>query len=363
MQKFKELASKFISRDLILSVEPLGEGFINDTFKVTTPSGHVNYILQRKNRHVFRDVPAMMENIRQVTGYLRGRVTEYGGDPAREVLTQLNVIGSEDLYWLDSDEDFWTVCEFIPGSKTFDVADSPALAYEGGRGIGRFHRLLGGFTDKLHETIPGFHNLRMRFSQWDEALEKNAAGRKESAAEEISRIESRRNEIMAFQKMIEDGAFPQRVTHNDTKLSNILFDEENRALCVIDLDTMMSATIFNDFGDAIRSYTNTGAEDDKDLNRVSCSMELFEAYTRGFLKECGAMLTPEELKWLPFAGRFITFEQVLRFLMDYIDGDTYYKTAYPEHNLVRARAQYKLLRSMEEQYARMQDIVDACGKA
>ena len=165
---------------------------------------------------------------------------------------------------------------------------------------------------------------------------------------------------MRFQEMIEAGEFPMRVTHNDTKISNILFDTHGKALCVIDLDTMMSATVCNDFGDAIRSYTNTGAEDDPDVSQVGCSMEFFEAYTGGFLSEAGQMLTSAELKWLPYAGRFITFEQVLRFLMDYINGDTYYKVAYPEHNLVRTRAQFALLRSMESQYTAMQAIVVKC---
>ena len=345
-----------------IDVRGMGEGFINDTMLVVTPDGCSDYILQRKNRNVFPDVPMMMENIRKVTEWLADATAASGGDTKREVLSQIPLRGTDRLFYVDGDREYWTVSRFIEGSVTHDRVTTPELAYEGGRGIGRFHRLLAGFQTPLHETIPGFHNLRLRFSQWDEAVTADRAGRCASVQEEIGWIESRRDEIMRFQEMIEDGVFPLRVTHNDTKISNILFDKNDKALCVIDLDTMMNAAVFNDFGDAIRSYTNTGAEDDPDISHVSCSLEFFRAYARGFLSECGEMLTPEEIEWLPYAGRFITFEQVLRFLMDYLNGDTYYKIAYPEHNLVRTRAQYALLRSMEEQYPLLQAVVAECAK-
>ena len=357
MQRFEDIARRFDIPCEILRVEKMGEGFINDTLRVITPQGERNYILQRKNKNVFHDVPALMENIRAVTAHLKSATAAAGGDPSLEVLTQIPVRGTDCLYWVDDAGEYWTVCEFVPGSVTYDRVDTSRLAYEGGRGIGRFHRLLTGFDKNIHDSIPGFHNLRLRFEQWDEALKADRAGRKAGVETEIAWIEERRNDIMSFQEMIESGRFPKRVTHNDTKISNILFDNNGHALCVIDLDTMMGATVFNDFGDAIRSYTNTGAEDDRDLTRVGCSMEYFEAYTRGFLSECGEMLTAAELEWLPFAGRFITFEQVLRFLMDYINGDTYYKVAYPGHNLVRTRAQFALLSSMERQYGDMKAIV------
>lgn len=354
--KLKEIAGRFDLPCEILRIVPLGEGFINDTLRVVTPEGFPDYILQKKNKNVFHDIPTMMENIRAVTSYLRDSTSKVGGDPSREVLRQIPLRGGDSLFLLDEGE-YWTVCEFISGSVTRDQVTSPEIAFEGGRGIGRFHRLLDGFETPLQPSIPGFHDLRLRFRQWDEALVADTVGRVKDVVEEISWIESRREEIMRFQEMIENGEFPMRVTHNDTKISNILFDENGKSLCVIDLDTMMSASIFNDFGDAIRSYTNTGAEDDRDIANVGCDMDLFRAYTEGFLSEMAGELTPVELEWLPFAGRFITFEQVLRFLMDYINGDTYYKTAYPDHNLVRTRAQYALLRSMEHQYLRMKEIV------
>ena len=237
------------------------------------------------------------------------------------------------------------------------MADTPALAFKGGQGIGKFQSQLADFEIPLSETIKGFHNIRWRFQQWDEAVKKDTAGRVKELAEEISWIESRREEMLAFWSLVENGTIPTRVTHNDTKISNILFDKDGEVLCVIDLDTCMSSTSLNDFGDAIRSYTNTGAEDDRDLSKVSMSMEMFKAYTEGYLSYRKDTLVPAELEYLAFSARYITYEQVLRFLMDYIDGDVYYKTNAPDHNLVRTHAQYKLLTSMEQQYGQMVEVV------
>ena len=252
------------------------------------------------------------------------------------------------------------MCLFIEGSVTYERADTPALAFKGGQGIGKFQAQLADFDIPLSETIKGFHNIRWRFVQWDEALEKDAAGRVKDLAEEIGWIESRKEEMLAFWSLVEDGTIPTRVTHNDTKISNILFDKDGEVLCVIDLDTCMSSTSLNDFGDAIRSYTNTGAEDDRDLSKVSMSLEMFKAYAEGYLSERKASMTESELEWLAFSARYITYEQVLRFLMDYIDGDVYYKTNAPDHNLVRTHAQYKLLQSIEDQYEHMKAIIAAC---
>ena len=230
-------------------------------------------------------------------------------------------------------------------------------------GIGRFQALLADFDKPLNETIKGFHNIRHRFAQWDAAVAADAAGRVASLAEEIGWVESRRREMLDFWSLVEDGTIPTHVTHNDTKISNILFDKPTgKVLCAIDLDTVMSSTSLNDFGDAIRSYANTGAEDDRDLDNVELSIEMFRAYANGYLSQQRATMTQSELDWLAFSARYITFEQVLRFLMDYIDGDKYYKTAYPEHNLVRTRAQYKLLQSMERRYDEMCAIVRELAK-
>ncbi len=353
MRELYTIAEKFAFAAPVKDIKPLGEGFINDTYIVTTDKER--YILQRKNHNIFPDVAAMMDNIARVTAHLKRKVEAAGGDPMREVLTVVPTTDNK-LYYTDG-ENFWAACLYIEGSVTHDKADTPRLAHMGGKGIGRFQAMLADFDEPLAEVIKGFHNIRWRFEQWDATLREDRAGRRAELAEEIAWIESRRERMLAFWEMVERGELPMRVTHNDTKLSNILFDEQDEVLCVIDLDTVMSSTSLNDFGDAIRSYTNTGAEDDKNLDNVSMDIATFRHYAEGYLSERNATMTPSEREWLAFSALYITYEQVLRFLMDYIDGDRYYKTAYAEHNLVRTRAQYRLLQSMEEQYADMQRII------
>ncbi len=351
-EKLFEIASHFALEGEIASIKALGEGFINDTFVVKTTGSTPDYILQRKNHIVFPDVPGMMDNIKAVTEHIKAKVT----DPMRETLTVVPATDGK-LYHKDG-ENYWAVCIFIPDTVTYDRADSTALAYQGGVGIGRFQALLADFDKPLNETIKGFHNIRWRFEQWDATIAADPAGRVKDLQQEIEWVESRREEMLSFWSKVETGEIPTHVTHNDTKISNILFDRPTgNVLCAIDLDTVMSSTSLNDFGDAIRSYTNTGAEDDKCLDNVEMSIDMFRAYAEGYLSEQRESMTQSEKEWLAFSGRYITFEQVLRFLMDYIDGDKYYKIAYADHNLVRTRAQYKLLQSMERQYEEMCRIV------
>ena len=355
-ENLREIASHFALEGPVTAIDSLGEGFINDTFIVRTEADAPDYILQRKNKAVFPDVPAMMDNIRRVTEHIRRRVIAAGGDPRREVMT---VVPAKDghLYHVDAEGEYWAATVFIDDTVAYNKADSPELARKGGEGIGKFQSQLDDFTEPLAETIKGFHNIRHRFGQWDAALARDAAGRRIHLAEEIGWIESRRAEMLSFWSKVEDGTIPTRVTHNDTKINNILFDKQGEVLCAIDLDTVMASTSLNDFGDAIRSYANTGDEDDRDLSRVGLSLEMFRAYTEGYLSQRAKQLTDSEIDHLAFSARYITFEQVLRFLMDYIDGDTYYKIKYPGHNLVRTHAQYRLLQSMEEHYGEMCRIV------
>lgn len=350
------IASRFALQGEIASIDSLGEGFINDTFLVRTLGDAPDYILQRKNRNIFPDIPAMMENIRKVTEHIRRRVAAEGGDPQREAMT---VVRTRDgaLCHRDAEGEYWAVTVYIADTVAYNRADTEELARKSGEGIGRFQALLADFTEPLSETIPGFHDIRHRFRQWDEALARDAAGRVKELSGEIARIESRRDEMLAFRSLVEQGTIPTRVTHNDTKINNILFDRDGRVLCAIDLDTVMNSPSLNDFGDAIRSCANTGDEDDRDLRRVGLSLGMFAAYADGYLSQRAAQLTGPEIDHLAFSARYITFEQVLRFLMDHIDGDTYYKIKYPGHNLVRAHAQWRLLQSMEEQYPEMCRIV------
>ena len=370
MEKMFEIVARFEVLGTVEEIRPLGPGFINDTLIVKSNDGGETrrYILQRKNHNVFPDVAGMMNNIVMVSEHIKAKVEAAGGDPMREALTVVkrkaeSLTESDkalpycDLYFKDEEGNFWAMCLFIEGSVTYEMADTPSLAYKGGQGIGKFQAQLADFTTPLSETIKGFHNIRWRFQQWDEAVAKDAAGRVKDLSEEISWIESRKEEMLEFWSLVENGTIPTRVTHNDTKISNILFDDKGDVLCVIDLDTCMSSTSLNDFGDAIRSYTNTGAEDDRDLSKVSMSLEMFKAYTEGYLSERKATLAQSELDWLAFSARYITFEQVLRFLMDYIDGDTYYRISYPGQNLDRSRTQLRLLCDMEEKLPRIKEIL------
>ena len=350
------IASHFQIDGKIKEVVPLGEGFINDTYIITTEGNSPRYILQRKNKRVFSPIPAMMENIQKVCDHIKAKVEKAGGDPMREAMTVIPA-NDDKLYFLDDEEEFWAVSLFIEDTIAYEAAETPELACAGGKGIGKFQSLVSDLKKPLTDILPGFHNIRIRYEQWDAVLQKKPVGRKEKVVAEIDWIESRRNEMMKFWNLVENGTIPTRVSHNDTKINNILFDKNGEVLCVIDLDTVLNSTVLNDFGDAIRYYTNTGKEDDTNLDNVSMNMEIFTAFAKGYLEEAGSFLTEKEIEYLAFSAKYITYEQVLRFLMDYIDGDNYYKIKYEDHNLVRTRAQHKLLQSIEEQYDAMKNVI------
>lgn len=356
-QQLVEIGKRFQFEGKLKDIRPLGEGLINDTFWVETEGESPNYILQRKNKRIFQNIPAMMNNIYLVTAHLKKKIEIAGGDPMREALTVTPTVDDK-LYYKDADEEYWAACYLIPDTITYKKADSPDLAEQGGRGIGQFQSMLADMKEPLTDTLPGFHNMRFRFEQWDEVIAKDPVGRKVEVQKEIEWIESRREEMLAFWAKAESGELPARVTHNDTKISNILFDKQGNVLCVIDLDTVLNSICLNDYGDAIRSYANTGSEDDENPDNVHIDMKIFEAYTKGYLSQTINFLTPSEIENVAFSAKYITFEQVLRFLMDYIDGDNYYKVKNEKHNLVRTHAQCKLLQSMEENYGQMCEIVN-----
>lgn len=288
----------------------------------------------------------MMENIFLVTEHIKKKVMAGGGDPLREALTVIPAKDGRLFYKFG--EEYWCTTLFIEKSICYANADTPKLAEQGGRGIGKFQAMLSDFDKPLTDTLPGFHNIRFRFGQWDRSINADPLGRVSLVRAELAEIERLRTEMLDFYKLIETGKIPLRVTHNDTKIANILFDENDEVLCVLDLDTVLKAPCLYDFGDSIRSYANTGLEDDPNIANVSMSRRMYDAFSRGYLSQTNGFLTDIEREYLPFSAKYITFEQVLRFLMDYIDGDVYYKIKYPEHNLVRARAQIKLLHSIEK---------------
>lgn len=357
MDKLHDIAKNFDINGEVKTVRSLGEGLINDTFLIVTKGDSPDYILQRKNKQIFQDIPAMMQNIYNVTTHLKKKIVETGGDPMRETMT---VVPTKDgkLYYQDELGDYWAACVFIEDTITHQYANNLQLAYQGGKGIGKFQSMLSDMKEPLTDILPGFHNMKFRFEQWDKALADDLANRKKDLSEEIQKIEQYRDEMLAFWQKVETGVIPMRVTHNDGKISNILFDRQEQVLCVIDLDTVLNSTCLNDYGDAIRSYTNAGLEDDRHLENVYVQMDIFESYTKGYLSEAASFMTQSELDNLAFSAKYITFEQTLRFLLDYLNGDTYYKIAYADHNLVRTHSQFKLLSSIDENFEKMLAIVE-----
>lgn len=365
MKKNDELiiiSKKFDLKSPPISVDTVGEGFINDTYILKTKDDDLKYILQRKNHIVFNDISGMMNNIEKVTNHLKHKMIQCKKDPERYVLTLIKTLEGE-LFSVDSEGNYWIVMLFINNSKTFySVEGKTDLAYKSGETIGNFQLLLEDFDVDLVETIKGFHNIKQRLIQWDECLKNNKANRIDKLKEEIYWIESRREKMLAFWNLVETGRIPMRITHNDTKISNILFDLNDEPLCVIDLDTVMKSTSLNDFGDSIRSYANSASEDEENYDNVSIRMDIFKAFASGYLSKMSAILTDIELKYLAFSALYITYEQVLRFLMDYINGDIYYKIKYPDHNIVRTRSQYRLLVDMENKYDEMVNIIRELSK-
>lgn len=334
-----------IDEDMVSAV-PFGNGHINDTLKVTNSKGEIKYILQRINHHIFTNVDMLQNNIFTVTSHIREKLVARGEqDVDRKVLTFIPAKDGK-LYHFDGDS-YWRVCLFIPRSKSFEEV-TPQLSYEAGKAFGDFQTMLSDLpADALGETIPNFHNMEFRLKQFRDAVEANAAGRLEEVKDLVGEIEKRVKDMCIQEELYREGKLKKRTNHCDTKVNNIMFDEEGKVLCVIDLDTVMPGFVLSDIGDFIRTGANTGAEDDENLDNVEVNLEIFEAYTRGYMETAKAFLTPQEIKLLPYGGRLLTYMQTVRFLTDYINGDTYYKIHSPKHNLVRTKAQFKLLLSLE----------------
>ncbi len=344
--------------------EPIVTGHINDTYLISTAEADKpDYILQRVNHNIFKNVPKLQENIVRVVDHIRVKLSNIpASDVARNVVT---LIPAKDGKWFhqDNEGNFWRILVFIPESHSYDQLSSEILAYKAGKAFGEFGALLVDLPgEPLYETIKDFHNMEWRLQQFRDAVKDNLANRLESVKEEIGFVEERAEEMCIVQKLGREGKLPKRIVHCDTKINNVLFDENDDTLCVIDLDTVMSGYITSDFGDAIRTGANTGEEDDADLNKVSLNLGLFKGYAEGFITGGASFLTKEEIGVLAFSGKLFAFMQAVRFLTDYINGDTYYKIHHPMHNLQRTKAQFKLLFSMEAQYIEMCKIVEKAAK-
>ena len=359
MKNLRSIVSNFKIEGTLQEIKPLGAGLINDTYKVTTQEAEKpDYVLQRINHAIFQDVDMLQANIEAVTTHIRKKLEEQqDADIDRKVLHFLPTAEGK-TYWYDG-ESYWRIMVFIPNAKTYETVN-PEFSYYAGVAFGNFQAMLADIPNELGETIPKFHNMEFRLQQLKEAVAANPAGRVEEVKSYLDELEKRAEEMCKAERLHREGKLPKRVCHCDTKVNNMMFDEQGNVLCVIDLDTVMPSFIFSDFGDFLRSAANTGLEDDSDLSHVSFNMEIFKAFAKGYLESAKGFLLPIEIENLPYAAALFPYMQCVRFLTDYINGDTYYKIKYPEHNLVRTKAQFKLLQSVEEHTPDMKAFIASC---
>ena len=343
-------------------VKPFGEGHINETYAVYMPGPDGKevplYVLQRININVFKNPDQVMHNIFGVTEYLRNIIRQEGGDLDRETLSYIKTKDGES-YFEDDNGQPWRCLHYVPNSVCYQQVERPEQFYQSALSFGHFLKQLGEYpAESLYETIPQFHDTRKRFRDFVEAERKDVKNRARVCRSEIDFVLAREKDCGTLMEQLEDGVLPLRVTHNDTKLNNILFDKDTEeGLCIIDLDTIMPGLAANDFGDSIRFGASTAEEDEQDLEKVHFDIDLYEIYVKGYLEMAKEVLTPAEIESLPWGARLMTLECGMRFLADFLQGDVYFKTAYPEHNLVRARTQFRLVKEMEEQFDKMKDVL------
>lgn len=362
--RIEEAVRAFLVDGEPVSCQRFGSGHINDTFLLVCQDNEREnkYILQRMNNEVFKDIKGLMKNVSGVTEYLRGRIQEENGDPDRETLTLIQTKNGT-YYFKDSTGNNWRMYRFITDATTYDVVKKPEDFYQSAKAFGHFQRLLAGYpVQELTETIPDFHNTPVRLKTFQKAVEEDVCHRAAECQKEIQFVLERAGEVGAVMNLLQSGEMPYRVTHNDTKLNNIMIDDiTGEALCVIDLDTIMPGASVFDYGDSIRFGANTAEEDERDLSKVSLSLPLFEIYTRGFLEGCEGSLTETEIAMLPMGAKLMTLECGIRFLTDYLQGDTYFKIHREKQNLDRCRTQFALVADMEAKWGEMQAIVRQYG--
>ena len=336
----------------IVFVEPFGNGHINDTLIASDKNGVARYVLQRINHRIFTDVDMLQNNISVVTSHIRKKLEASGeADINRKVLTFLPAKDGR-LYYFDG-VSYWRVYLYISESITLEQL-TPELSCEAGKAFGEFQAMLSDLSENsLGEIIPNFHNIEFRLQQLKDAINTDTAGRLNEVADLVDEIIYRAEAMCIQEKLYREGKLKKRINHCDTKVNNILFDKDGTVLCVIDLDTVMPGFVLSDIGDFIRTGVNTGAEDDENLDNIKVNMDIFKAYTRGYMEMAKSFLTPLEIKMLPYGGRLLTYMQTVRFLTDYINGDTYYKIHSPKHNLIRTKAQFRFLQELESKAEEM----------
>lgn len=359
MEKLKQIVAHFPEVAEVAEIKPLGSGLINDTYVVRTADAAApDYVMQRINHQIFKDVDLLQNNIDRVTALLRSRLeAENDADINRHVLRFIQSDSGKSYYF--DGESYWRLMEYIPDSASYDTVD-PTYAELAGREFGRFEARLTTIADELGETIPDFHNMSLRLRQLEDAVESDPMGRAAGVMPLVEEIRRHAHDMTFADRLYAEGRLPKRVCHCDTKVNNMLFDAKTgEFLCVIDLDTVMPGFIFSDVGDFMRTAGNTMPEDSPEYDKIAFRFDIFEAFIRGYLSTAREFLTPEEIEHLPHAAEMFPFMQAVRFLVDYIQGDTYYKIAYPEHNLVRARNQMRLFDCARERHADMAAVVAA----
>ena len=360
-----ELVNAFVFEGEFVKSTQLFDGHINNTYVFDfEKDGETNrYLVQELNTYVFKQPEALMENVMGVTEHIRKKVIERGGDVKRECL---QVFPAKDgkPYYIDGENKFWRCYNFITDAHSYPNVDCAETFCNAAKAFGEFQRTLADYpSETLVETIPNFHNTVSRFADFKKAVADNLSGRADRVKAEIEFVLAREKDCSVLLDLLKEGKLPLRVTHNDTKLNNVLFDNEtNKGICVVDLDTVMPGLSLYDFGDSIRFGANTASEDEKDVSKVTLNLEYFKAYTYGYLSEAGESLTKEEINQLAFSAKLLTFECGMRFLGDFINGDVYFKTEYPDHNLVRSRTQLELVADIEQHLPEMQKIVEDCCK-
>ncbi|HMP29936.1 MAG TPA: aminoglycoside phosphotransferase family protein [Saprospiraceae bacterium] len=353
----QHIIEQFISETGEVTIVPFGKGHINDTYLVKSGGSQIAYILQRKNHQVFKNIEAMMDNIQKVTSHIRQKLIAEGYiDYERRVMQYLKT-RTNDNFYLDGDGNYWTMCLYIQNSHTIESVRDNDQAYSAGQAFGQFQQYLDDLPgESLVETITDFHNGYFRLKQLNEAVQIGIKSRISEMTDVIDFLQSKSDQMLIIQKNLESGVIPMRITHNDTKINNVLYDTQGKILCIIDLDTVMPGSVLFDFGDAIRTLCNTAAEDESDLIKIKFQKAFFESFTDGYLSLAQSFLTKEELGLLALSTLYMTWEQALRFMTDYLTGDSYYKVKYPEHNKIRTMGQVTFLKELFVH----QNFLDSC---
>ena len=358
MDQFKSIISHFAISGTVSEIKPLGNGLITDTYKVTTVEADApDYVLQRINDSIFTDVDLLQNNIEEVTHHIREQLVKEGADDIdRKVLTFVKTDEGK-TYIKDGKNQYWRISVFIPNAITMDAVTSET-SYHAGKAFGKFEAQVADITDRLGETIPDFHNMELRRDQLRQAVKEDRAGRAEGVKDFIADIEKYMDEMCLCQCLFREGKLKKHVCHCDTKVNNMMFDQEGHVLCVIDLDTVMPSLFVSDYGDFLRTAANTIAEDSPEFDKINFRMDIFEAFTRGYIESASSFLSPLEISLLPHAAELFPYMQAVRFLWDYLNGDHYWKCKYPEHNLVRAQNQWHLFLKAKEHEEEMKEVIN-----